>query len=236
MSECMNRERFPNPYTIWINDKDVRDFHALVESFSVGGSPVKNQIFQGRNRTSWTELAYSVGMKQVSFSLFFAGPDRRAITLDKSNVDALLIGKPEIHMPDGFYYTCSVKSIGELQILGVEGNRVIGICKYRLEGIQHDPLQTVTGNTVYALGTMPRMDAALSCTTTAGRASLQVGPVTFSNVPAGSLVVANGMTGELKVDGVQVKAGFTKLPYLVPGEQTIACPEILTVRYYPSYI
>ena len=236
MNECVNRELFPNPYTIWINGKDIRDFNALVESFSIGGSPVKNQIFQGRNRTSWSQLAYSVGMKQISFSLFFSGPNKRAVTLDKSNVDALLIGKSEIHMPDGFFYTSSLKSLGELKILGVEGNKVIGICTYKLEGIQHDPLETVSGNRIFARGTMPQMDAIFSCTTTAGRASLQVGPVTFYNVPSGSAVVANGMTGELTVNGTQVKAGFTRLPYLVPGEQSILCPETLTIQYYPSYI
>ena len=236
MNECRLRERFPNPYSIWINDIDIRDFHALVESFAVGGSPVTNQIFQGRNRTHWTQLSYSVGMKQISFSLFFSGPDKRALTLDKSNVDALLIGKSEIHMPDGFFYTASVKNLGELKILGVEGNKVIGICTYKLEGIQHDPLETVTGNRIFASGTMPQMDAIFSCTTTSGRASLQVGPVTFYNVPSGSHVVANGMTGELTVDGTQVKAGFTKLPYLVPGEQAISCPETLTIQYYPCYI
>lgn len=236
MNKLCGGNPFPNPYTIWINGKDVREHHALVESFTIGGSPVKNQIFQGRNRTSWSELSYSIGMKQISFSLFFSGPDKRAITLDKSNVDALLIGKVELHMPDGFWYTCSVKSLGDLKILGVEGNRVIGKCTYKLEGIQHDELQTVTGNTVYALGTMPRMDAILSCRTTAARATLQVGPVVFHDVPAGSAVVANGMTGELTVDGVQVKATFTKLPYLVPGGQSIPCPETLTVEYYPCYV
>ena len=236
MNKLCGGNTFPNPYTIWIGDTDVRVFHALVESFTIGGSPVKNQIFQGRNRTSWTELSYSIGMKQVSFSLFFSGPNKRAITLDKSSVDALLVGKAEVHMPDGFYYTCSVKSIGDLKILGVEGNNVIGICSYKLEGIQHDQLQTITGNTVYALGTMPRMDAVFRCVTTAARASLQVGPVTFSDVPAGASVEANGMTGELKVNGAQVKATFTRLPYLVPGEQTIPCPETLTVEYYPCYI
>ena len=236
MNKLCGGNTFPNPYTIWIGGTDVRVFHALVESFTIGGSPVKNQIFQGRNRTSWSELSYSIGMKQVSFSLFFSGPNKRAITLDKSSVDALLVGKAEVHMPDGFYYTCSVKSIGDLKILGVEGNNVIGICSYKLEGIQHDQLQTITGNTVYALGTMPRMDAVFRCVTTAARASLQVGPVTFSDVPAGASVEANGMTGELKVNGAQVKATFTRLPYLVPGEQTIPCPETLTVEYYPCYI
>lgn len=236
MNKLCGGNTFPNPYTIWINDKDVRDFHALVENFTIGGSPVKNQIFQGRNRTSWSELSYSIGMKQISFSLFFSGPNKRAITLDKSNVDALLIGKVELHMPDGFWYACSVKSLGDLKILGVEGNKVIGLCTYKLEGIQHDQLQTATGNIVYALGTMPRMDAVFRCVTTAARASLQVGSVVFHNVPAGASVEANGMTGELKVNGVQVKATFTKLPYLVPGEQTIPCPETLTIEYYPCYV
>lgn len=236
MNKLCGGNTFLNPYTIWIGDTDVRVFHALVENFTIGGSPVKNQIFQGRNRTSWSELSYSIGMKQISFSLFFSGPNKRAITLDKSNVDVLLIGKVELHMPDGFWYTCSVKSLGDLKILGVEGNKVIGLCTYKLEGIQHDQLQTATGNTIHALGTMPRMDAVFRCVTTAARASLQVGPVVFHNVPAGASVEANGMTGELKVNGTQVKATFTKLPYLVPGEQTIPCPETLMIEYYPCYV
>lgn len=227
---------FPNPYTIWINDKDVRDFHALVESFTVGGSPVKNEIFHGRNRSSWTQLSYTIELKQITFSLFFSGPNKRAITLDKSSVDALLIGKAEVHMPDGFYYTASLKSIGDLKILGVEGNRVIGICTYKLQGIQHDQMETVLGNTVYARGTLPVMDAILTCTTTAARATLQMGSVTFSNVPSGATVVADGMTGAMTVNGVQKVAQFTRLPFLFPGEQTIQCPEVLTVQYYPSYI
>ena len=237
MNECsFFGNRFPNPYTIWINGKNVREYHALVESFSIGGTPVKNEIFQGRNRTSWTQLSYTVGMRSITFSLFFSGPNRRALTLDKSAVDALMIGKVELHMPDGFYYTSSLKSLGDLKILGVEGNRVIGLCTYKLEGIRHDELQMVTGNTVYAQGTMPRMDCILSCTTTQARATLQLGPATFSDVPAGAAVVANGMTGELTVNGAQVKAAFTRLPFLTPGENTIQCPETLTVQYYPTYI
>jgi hypothetical protein len=236
MNKLRSGIRFPNPYTIWINDKDVWEFHALVESFSIGGSPVKNEIFHGRNRSSWTPLSHTIDLKQITFSLFFSGPTRRAITLDKSSVDALLIGKVELHMPDGFYYTASLKSLGELKILGVEGNRVIGLCAYKLEGIQHDPLETVIGNTIYARGTLPVMDAILKCTTTSARATLQMGPVTFSDVPAGATVVANGMTGELTVNGANVKASFTRLPCLVPGLQTITCPENLTVQYYPSYI
>ena len=46
---------FPNKYTAYINDQDIRDFGALVESFKVGASPVTNHIYQGRNRTNFTE-------------------------------------------------------------------------------------------------------------------------------------------------------------------------------------
>lgn len=238
MNECrFFRDKFPNPYTIWINGKDVRDYHALVESFSIGGTPVKNEIFQGRNRTSWTQLSYTVGMRSITFTLFFSGPDRRALTLDKSAVDALMIGKVELHMPDGFYYTSSLKSLGDLKILGVEGNRVIGLCTYKLEGVRHDELQTVNGNTVYAQGTMPRMDCILSCVASRTYNDLGLGPVNFKNVPAGATVVADGMEGRLLINGEPAPSvSFLRLPFLVPGRQGIYCPETLTVQYYPTYI
>ena len=65
---------------------------------------------------------------------------------------------------------------------------------------------------------------------------MQVGSVTFSGIHAGDVVVADGIDGILTVNGSPVVANFTKLPYLVPGEQTIVCPETLTVEYYPTYI
>ena len=85
---------------------------------------------------------------------------------------------------------------------------------------------------------MPQMDAIFSCTTTAVRSTLQVGPVTFRNVPRGAAVIADGINGQLTVNGAAAAANatFTRLPFVVPGQQTITCPETLTVQYYPCWV
>lgn len=230
------RKGFPNPYTAFINNKDIMDFDAVVESFKISGSAVSNSFYQGKNRTTFHELSYAVGMKVITLSLFFSAPTRRRLTLNKSAVDALMVGKIELHMPDGFYYDAVLTSAGELQMLGVEQNQLIALCTYTFQGIQRDGLKTVTGNTLLAEGTAPHMDCRLTCTATANRATLQVGTVTFSGIQNGDVVVADGINGVLTVNGNPVVASFTKLPYLVPGEQTITCPETLTIEYYPTYI
>ena len=230
------RKGFPNPYTAFINDIDIMDYGAVVESFKVSGSGIANSIYQGRNRTTFHELAYTIGMKTITLTLFFSAETRRRLTLNKSAVDALMVGKISLHMPDGFYYDSILTSAGELQMLGVEQNQLIASCTYTFQGIQRDDLRTVTGNTLYADGTAPKMDCRLTCTATENRATMQVGTVTFSNIQSGDVVVADGIDGVLTVNGTPVAASFTKLPYLVPGEQTITCPETLTVEYYPTYI
>ena len=227
---------FPNPYTAFINDIDIMNYGAVVESFKVSGSALANSIYQGRNRTTFHELAYTVGMKTITLNLFFSAPTRRRLTLNKSALDAIMVGKIGLHMPDGFYYDAILTGSAELQMLGVEQNQLIALCTYTFQGIQRDELRTVTGNTILAEGTAPRMDCRLKCTATANRSTLQVGTVTFSNIHTGDVVVADGINGALRVNGTPVVASFTELPYLVPGEQTFACPETLTIEYYPTYI
>lgn len=227
---------FPNPYTAFINDIDITDYGAVVESFKVSGSALANSIYQGRNRTTFHELAYTVGMKTITLNLFFSAPTRKRLTLNKSALDALMVGKIVLHMPDGFYYDAVLTGSAELQMLGVEQNQLIALCTYTFQGIQRDELRTVTGNTILAEGTAPRMDCRLKCTATANRSTLQVGTVTFSGINTGDEIVADGIDGILTVNGTPVVASFTKLPYLVPGEQTFACPETLTIEYYPTYI
>lgn len=236
----MNEKRLTvlNPYTLFIDDVNVADLGCLVESYTVGPAAVNSAIFQGRNRTTFRQLAYTIGRRDITVSLFYAAKTQRELAEQKSQVDARLLGTPDLHLPDGFHYFAVLKSAGDLKILGIEGNRVIGLASYKLEGIRHDSLQTVTGNTIKASGTMPQMDAIFSCATTAARSALQVGPVTFRNVPAGAAVVADGINGRLTVNGVAAAANatFTRLPFVVPGQQTITCPETLTVQYYPCWV
>jgi len=56
-------------------------------------------------------------------------------------------------------------------------------------------------------------------------------------VSEGDVLTADGINGRMLKNGVPTTGvTFTHLPYLVPGSQTITCPETLTVKYYPSYI
>lgn len=238
MSKLDRGMPFPNSYTIFINGHDVRDRGAVAESFKVGAPVITNSIYQGRNRTGFAELAYTVGMRPISFNLFFTAETRRELAMNKSAIDAELIGKVEIHLPDGFYYTAALQTMGELQMLGVEGNQLIALCSYSLNGIRHDPLQTAAGNLVYADGTAPRMDCILSCRASKAYKELQVGPVVFKNIKTGDALTADGINGRLLINGTPAaqRTSFSRLPYLVPGWQTIDCPETVTVQYYPIWV
>lgn len=225
-----------NEYSAFINGVDIADFGALVESYVIGGVPFNNAIYQGRNRTSFQELSYQIGLRAITLNLFFTAASQHELAMHKSQLDAQMVGKFEIRLPDGFLYSCIAEEIGAVQMLGQEGNQMIAQSAYTLQGIRHDPLQTVTGNTFLAEGTAPRMDARLKCVTTAARATLQMGPVVFANVPKNATVVADGIDGVMTVNGASVIPSFERLPYVVPGRQTITCPETLTIEYYPVWI
>lgn len=232
----IKKDIYPDSHNMFINDVPVTQYGAIVETYKVSGTGIENSIYQGLGRTSFAELSYRLGQKVISVNLFFSASTQRALAERKSALDGLMVGKTELHLPDGFFYTAVCTSFGELQMLGVERSQMIALCTYMFSGIQHDALQTVTGNTVLVKGSMPRIDCRISCETTAPRASLTLGTVTFFSVPAGAMVVADGMTGELSVNGQQVLPSFSRLPYVSPGLQTFSCPETLTVSYYPTWI
>lgn len=228
-----------NPFeTAYVNGVSILDVGAVLESYSVGGTSIKNNIYQGRNRTNFNLLSKQFGRKTVTMTVFFHAVDRHMLTIQQSKLTAMLTDVVDLFLPDGFYYRSTLDKVGDLQILGVDGKGCIAECKYTLSGIQHDEMQTVTGNTVYAQGTLWSMDCILTCTASRAYSSIQVGTVTFTGVSAGDVLTADGINGRLLRNGTPTtgNATFTHLPYLVPGEQTIQCPETLTVQYYPSYI
>lgn len=228
-----------NPFeTAYVNGKCILDVGAVLESYSVSGTEVKNNIYQGRNRTNFNLLAKQFGQKTVKMTVFFHAENRHMLTLKQSSLTAMLTGVVELFLPDGFYYRSTLNKVSDLSIMGVDGKGVIAECTYTLSGIQHDAMQTVVGNKVNAIGTLWSMDCILTCKTSKAYTSIRMGTVTFSNIPSNTTLVADGINGRLLQNGTPTtgNASFTHLPYLVPGEQTITCPETLTVQYYPSYI
>ena len=224
--------------TMWINDIDVSTFGVLVENFKVSGTPITNEVFQGRDRTNYNVIATEFSRKTVSFSLFFAEETRHAITQLKSKIDGMMYGKVELFMPDGFYYTAVAKSLGELSIIGQERNKVIATCAYTFEGMQHDSLQTEIGNTLVCTSTIPLTDCRLTCTASRAYASITIEGVTITNVKAGDVLTIDGINGRILQNGAPCAGNmsFINLPRLNVGLNTLSCPETLTVEYYPTYI
>jgi hypothetical protein len=230
---------YKNPYTAYINGTDVTDFGAIVQSYKVGGTPVSHDFYQARNRAAITSLGYTLGVKQITLVLFLAAPTQRELATQKSALDAALLTDPlELHLPDGFYYKALLQSAGDLAMQGIEANKVIASCTYALQGLRHDEMQTVDGPDVLAEGTYPQMPCILRCTASRDYDELQLGPVTFSDIEDGDELVADGIAGLLTINGepAGIRATFTRLPRLVPGPQTVSCPEPVTVSYCPGWL
>jgi hypothetical protein len=204
--------------TAYVNGVSILDVGAILESYSVSGTEITNEVYQGRNRTHFNLLAKQFGRKTVTMTVFFHAVDRHLLTIQQSKLTAMLTGVVELMLPDGFYYRSTLDEVGDLSIIGVDGKGCIAECTYTLSGIQHDELVTVEGNTVVADGTLWQMDCILSCTASRAYSSIQVGTVTFTGVSAGNVLTADGINGRLLKNGTPTTgASFTHLPYLVPG-------------------
>lgn len=228
--------------TMHINGVNIADFGVLVEQLKVGAIENQQQVYQGVNRTNFNVLDTVQYMRAINISLFYAAPTRRELALIKSKIDNMLVGKLELWIPDGFYYTAYMVSAGEEQYLGVENNKVIALCPYQFKGIRHDELETIqtsvlADNKVFCKSTVPKTDCRLTCTASQNYASLQIDTVTIKNVTAGDILVVDGITGRILQNGglCAGNMSFIHFPSLVPGENILNCPEDLTVEYYPTY-
>ena len=226
--------------SMYINGTNIADYGALVESFKVGAPSLKNTVYQGRNRTSFNVLSSQLGMRKISVQIFYKGRTRRELALIKSKIDNLLIGKVELWLPDGFFYTASMDSAGEEQIVGIEYDEEIAVCSYSFEGIRHDKLETVqleSGGTMYCKSLVPQTDCKLTCIASQAYASLQIGPVVITDVQADDVLVVDGILGRILQIGALCAGNmsFLHFPSLVPGANQVTCPEDLTVGYYPTY-
>lgn len=223
--------------TMHINGTNIADYGVLVEKLQVGAIETQQEVYQGVNRTNFNVLDTIQYMRTINVSLFYSAPTRRELALIKSKIDNMMMGKIDLWLPDGFYYFAHLVTAGEENILGVERNQVIALCSYQFKGIRHDKLETVNGNTVICKSTVPHTDCRLTCTASQNYAELQIDTVTIKNVSQGDVLVVDGITGRiLQNNGLCAgNMSFIHFPSLVPEENTLTCPEELTVEYYPTY-
>ena len=223
--------------TMHINGVNIYDYGVLVEGLKVGAIETSSEVYQGVNRTNFNVLNTYQYMRPITVNLFYSAPTKRELALIKSKLDNMMVGKLELWLPDGFFYSAYLLSAGEENVLGVENNKVIALCTYQFKGVRHDKLETVNGNTVICKSTVPRTDCRLTCTASQNYASLQIDTVTITNVTAGDVLVVDGITGRILQNGglCAGNMSFVHFPSLVPDENTLTCDEDLTVEYYPTY-
>ena len=233
MGNAINTEK------MFINGKDIEDFGAkALREYKVGGTAITNDYFQGRNRTNYTLMDTTFGLKSLTFTLVFHGKYQRDAALYKSECEAEMIEGCEIFMPDGFYYRCMLDSIGDSEIKGVDGEQVIISAAYKLSGIQHDELVVVdNGSSFHASGTMPKMDCRLSVVVGANASSYTLAGAVFSNVVAGDVLVFDGINKRFLKNGAPTTASeWIKFPSVVPGYNSIVATDPVKVEYYPCYV
>ena len=227
--------------TAYVDGVNIYDVGALVQSFSVSGTAIDNQVYQGVNSTHFNVLSTTRGVRAISVTLGYKGRTRRELALAKSKLDSLLgAGKIDLYLPDGFHYLAYLTSAGDEQMQGVEGNKLIALCTYTLQGIRHDALEELTvasGETFLCKSTIPLTDVRLICTASQARASLTIGTVTVTSVAQNDVITIDGINKRILQNGAPCAGNmsFINFPQLVPGENTISCPETLTVEYYPTY-
>ncbi|MFR4340048.1 MAG: hypothetical protein DBX91_14050 [Subdoligranulum variabile] len=210
----------------------------LQQDYTIGGTAVTNTIFQGRNRTHYTLLAGVFGRKPITFTLTYQGRTERACALLRSQVESWMWGKVELYMPTGFWYTSTLTSIGDATREGVDGVQVLMHVQYSFEGIQHDPLITVAGESFENPGTLARSDCLVETTVSAAASTYQLAGATFQNVTAGEKLTVDGINGRLLRNGAPATGNvtFVRFPYVVPGHNSLTALDPVTVQFYPCYI
>ena len=245
MGNAVNTER------IFINNRDISEFRAraLRDSIKIGGTEVTNNYFQGRNRTHFTLMSNTFGMKKISFTLVYEADNLREAKEYKSALEAEMYGEHELFMPDGFYYRSMLKSIGDEQALGADGFGVLVSATYELTGIQHDPLKEVNVSMTYsspnyvgtciAKGTMPQTDCILEATASSS-GTLVLGGASFT-VDANDVITVDGIYKRFLKNGAPILPSvWNTFPSLVSGDNRIVARNIksnvVKVSYYPTYI
>jgi hypothetical protein len=233
MGGAMNTER------VYINDIDIIDFNAkALRDYTIGGTPIENDYFQGRNRSNYTLMSTTYGLKPINITFVYQGDSRREASLNRSRLEAQLFDVFELYLPDGFYYRCMLDSIGEAETKGADGFGVMTSVKYKFLGIQHDPLVTIEDGTSFtAEGTLPKMDCILSVTVGASASSYYLGGAVFSNVQAGDVLVVDGIYKRFLKNGAPTTAtDWVSFPSVRMGQNSFTAFDTVKVEFYPCYV
>jgi hypothetical protein len=240
--------------TMYIDGVDIYDVGALVKDFKVSATAIANTAYQGMDSTNFNVLSTVRGMRVITVTLFYNGKTKRELALKKAKIDnALGAGKVELYLPDGFYYSAYLTSAGEESVLGVEGQDVIAVCTYTLEGIRHDALETLTitsGQHFECKSLTPLTDVRITVPANGTAANYVIsdaagnGSVTIVVSSSGDVIVIDGIDKRILKNGAPFTGSmdFISFPKLIPGDNRIQVyyngayqSKSIIVEYYPTY-
>lgn len=240
--------------TMFIDGVDIYTVGALVKDFKVSATAIANTAYQGVDSTNFNVLSTVRGMRVITVTLFYKGTTKRELALKKAKIDnALGNGKVELYMPDGFYYTSYLTSAGEESVLGVEGQDVIALCTYTLNGIRHDELETIdtySGSSFECKSMTPLTDVRITFKNPYDSSSFvfgcsaNSGTVTVTGVALNDVITIDGINKRILQNGAPCAGNmsFVRFPQLAPGENIITisrngsqATRPITVEYYPTY-
>lgn len=218
-----------------IDGVNINTFGAtLLGTPRVSNAQVKSSLLVGTNRTGFVFLENEIGQKAVEVHIAIQGTSYNDIQIKKSKLRAALLGKTDIYFGDDEMYYWVVYDGNQVLEREDEHCEVIVL---NFTAVQHGELITQESSNINCLSTMPYTDARLQVTATAAASKFVLGTVTFKNVVAGDVLVADGINGAVLQNDIPVVAEFVRLPFLSAGNNSIACTNgTPTVEYYPVYL
>ena len=189
-----------------------------------------------RTRSTLRHLTYDIGLKSLQCNIAFLGDSIFEIQQKRSMLRAALVGEIQLSFSkDRFLYQAEYIGDAELE----SEYESAAVSRFNFKCVQMLPLETITttNKKVYCQSTVPKTDCKLTATATTNASNFVLGTVIFSGISANDVLVVDGINGLITRNGNPETANFIRLPYLVPGENTITSTvNDLTVEYYPTFI
>lgn len=189
-----------------------------------------------KSRSTLRHLTYDIGLKDLQCNVAFLGYSIFEIQTKRSEFRAALVGELYISFSkDRFTY--KAEYIGDAELESEYNGSAVS--KFNFKCVQMLPIESVTttDKKVYCQSTMPKTDCRLTATAASNGSNFVLGTATFASVSANDVLVVDGINGLITKNGTPATASFIRLPYLVPGQNTITSTvNTLKVEYYPTFI
>ena len=226
----------------FVDGRGSSEFGArLLASYSIGGASLTRSRIRPTAGMRFIPAGSRVGLREINLPVHVFGQSPLETQLQKSALDAALLADPvELYLPDGFCYTASCDSIGEVTEYSQDGCILAG--SYKLSGFRYGPLRTIPlpagGGEFLVQGTAPDIECRLTCTVASASDSYLMAGILWVNVKAGDVLVLDGIRRAVTKNGENAlnQTDLTRWPLLAPGRNVMTSPDAMTVEYYPIYL